>query len=168
LATVLRLRFGDQAVAGEKRGAPGQSCPLKPEGGREHADRLRSDRREGDQDRELCRPESMRAELGLIHPGQLARLSPCGEAMAAHAKLKVHLVGHCDICIYTFMGCKVVWDVPHALVMRVPACNSVHVMSALPPIADSRSAPGHVCFGPKADIRMGIVNRCSLRADHRL
>src|SRR5262245_50583621 len=95
LATVLRLRFGDQAVAGEKRGAPGQSCPLKPEGGRGHTDRLRSDRREGDQDRELCRLESVRAELGLIHSGQLARLAPCGEAMAAQAKLKVHLVGHC-------------------------------------------------------------------------
>src|SRR5215831_13929830 len=133
LATVLRLRFGDQAVAGEKRGAPGQSCPLKPEGGREHTDRLRSDRREGDQDRELCRLESVRAELGLIHPGQLARLAPCGEAMAAHAKLKVHLVGHCDTCICTFMRCKVACDAPHA-----PATQR-HVMSALPPIATAKA-----------------------------
>src|SRR5215831_6081501 len=153
LATVLRLHLGDQAVAGEKRGAPGQSCPLKSEGGREHTDRLRSDRREGDQDRELCRLESVRAELGLIHPGQLARLAPCGKAMAAQAKVKVHLVGHCDTCICTFMRCKVACDAPHALLMRVPACNSEtrHVQ----PKADIRTA--RVVFKSRTNTSQPIV-----------
>src|SRR5262245_59139808 len=34
------------------------------------------------------------------------------------------------------------------------------VMSALPPIADMCGASGHVCYGPKADIRMDIDAHC--------
>jgi hypothetical protein len=56
------------------------------------------------------------------------------------------------------MGCKVACDVPHALVMRVPACNSESRHVRFTPNSGLLQR-GHVRFGPIADVRGGGAYR---------